>query len=137
MQTRTLLFAGWLILSGLGGYSEISAAAELETTQTISGGGVTAKVTYLNPKSNDEPRFQIVLDTHSVSLDAYDLKTLTALRDDTGSTYVATGIETKGGGHHREATLTFPKISPESKRLELILKDVGGVKERTYRWDAQ
>ena len=136
MKARTLLLSGWLIFSGLGGYSEIFAA-ESEMTQTVYGGGVTARVTYLNSKNSDEPRFQIVLETHSVNLDVYDLKTIAALRDDTGNIYPATGIETKGSGHHREATLTFPKVSPESKRLEVVIKDVGGVKERIFRWDLQ
>ena len=135
MKARTLLFGGWLVLNGLGGSSEILGAAESKMTQTISGGGVTAKATYLNPNSDDEPRFEIILDTHSANLDAYDLKTITALRDDTGRTYLATGIENKGSGHHRETTLTFPKISPASKRLEVIIKDVAGVKEMTFRWD--
>ncbi|MEX0803296.1 MAG: hypothetical protein WD688_08275 [Candidatus Binatia bacterium] len=138
MKGRTLVFLGCLLFSGMGGYSEIVEAADSEMTKTISGGGVTAKVTYLNPKdNNDEPRFQIVLDTHSANLDAYDLKTITALRDDTGKTYLATGIENKGSGHHREATLTFPKVSPESKRFEVIIKDVAGVKERAFRWNLQ
>ncbi|MPZ78545.1 MAG: hypothetical protein GEU77_18740, partial [Deltaproteobacteria bacterium] len=111
MKGRTLVFLGYLLFTGMGGYSEIVGAADSEMTKTISGGGVTAKVTYLNPKdNNDEPRFQIVLDTHSANLDAYDLKTITALRDDTGKTYLATGIENKGSGHHRETTLTFPKV---------------------------
>lgn len=136
MKARTLLLLGWLMFSGLGVYSEI-VAAESEMTQTVSGGGVTAKVTYLNPKSSDEPRFQIVLETHSVNLDVYDLKTIAALRDDTGNIYPATGIETKGSGHHREGTLTFPKISPESKHIEVVIKDVAGVKERIFRWDLQ
>ena len=137
MKARTLLFGGWLVLNGLGGSSEILGAAESKMTQTISGGGVTAKATYLNPNSDDEPRFEIILDTHSADLNRYDLKTMTALRDGTGKTYLATGIENKGSGHHREATLTFPKVSPESERFELIVKDVAGVKERTFIWNLE
>jgi hypothetical protein len=44
-------------------------------------------------------------------------------------------VETKGGGHHREATVVFPTFSPEAKRVELVIKDIAGVKERTFRWD--
>jgi hypothetical protein len=76
-----------------------------------------------------------VLDTHSVVLDGYDLTAVTVLRDDTGKNYVPTGAENKGSGHHREATLSFPKISPDAKRLEIVMKDVAGVKERIFRWD--
>lgn len=136
MRARTIFFVGWLTVSGLAGYyGEIFAAVESDLTQTVSGGGVTVKATYVNPKSTDEPRFVVVVDTHSVNLDAYDLKSIAVLRDDTGKTYLATGVESKGGGHHREATLSFPKVSPESKRLELVIKDVGGVRERSFRWD--
>lgn len=132
MKAHTLLFVGWFMLSG-GAYTEIFAV-ESKATQTVSGGGVTAKVTYLNPKSNDDPRFQVVLDTHSVSLDSYDLKSIAFLRDDTGKSYVATTAETKGSGHHREAIVSFPELSPETKRVELVIKNLAGVKERTFTW---
>ena len=131
MLRNAIIFAASIVTVGAYG------ATESEMTQTVSGGRVTVKATYVNPKSNDNPRFQVVLDTHSVNLDAYDLKSIAVLRDDAGKTYSATGVETKGGGHHREATLTFPKVSPESKRLELVINDVAGVKERAFRWDIQ
>ncbi|MGB7946084.1 MAG: hypothetical protein WCH75_00235, partial [Candidatus Binatia bacterium] len=114
-----------------------SLAAEPTLTRTHVGGGVTAKVTYLNPKKNDEPRFQVVLDTHSVNLDAYDLKSITVLRNDTGKSYLPTKVENKGGGHHRQLVLVFSKLAPGSKRLELIIKDIGGVKERTFVFDLE
>ena len=134
MQAIKVLFAG-LLLSGLFLASESFAAAASSTPQTISGGGVTAKVTYLNPGTTDEPRFQVVLDTHSVDLDAYDLKGITVLRDDAGKIYVSTGVENKSGGHHREATLGFPKVTSDVKRIELVIRDVAGVKERVFRWN--
>ena len=43
-------------------------------------------------------------------------------------------LENKGSGHHRETIVSFPKISPETKRIELVIKDVAGVKERTFVW---
>lgn len=136
MKGFTLFLAG-LVLSGLLGHRESFGAAASDTTQTVSGGGVTTKITYLNPRSNDDPRFLVVLDTHSVALDGYDLKALTVLRDDTGKSYLPTGVENKGSGHHREVTLSFPKVSPEAKRLEIVIKDVAGVKERSFIWDLQ
>jgi hypothetical protein len=136
MKRLTILVMG-LVLGGFLQSGETFAAAASDKTQTVSGGGVTAKVTYLNPKTGDDPRFQVVLDTHSVALDSYDLKNLSVLRDDTGKTYLPVGVENKGGGHHREVTVSFPKISPETKSLELVIKDVAGVKERTFRWNVQ
>lgn len=114
---------------------ETFGAAASSATQTVAGGGVTAKVTFLNPQDADDPRFQVVLETHSVTLDAYDFKNITIVRDDAGKIYSPVGVETKGGGHHREATVVFPTFSPEAKRVELVIKDVAGVKERTFRWD--
>ena len=92
-------------------------------------------MTFLNPKDADDLRFQVVLDTHSVNLDAYDLKTIAVLRDDTGKNHIPTSAESKGSGHHREAIVSFPKVSPETKRLEVIIKDVAGIKERTFVWN--
>jgi hypothetical protein len=106
----------------------------MDATQTISGGAVTVAVTYVNPRNNENPRFQVALNTHSVALDSYDFKTLALLRDGTGKTYSPTKVENKGGGHHRQVSLTFPKISPDGKRIELAIKDVAGVKERIFRW---
>lgn len=131
------LFFVMALISGVLGYSESFGAAGSDTTQTVSGGGVTAKVTYLNPKTGDDPRFQVALDTHSVALDGYDLKSLSVLRDDTGKTYMPSAVENKGSGHHRESILIFPKLSPAVKRLEIVIKDVAGVKERTFRWNLE
>lgn len=44
--------------------------------QTVSGGGVTVKVTYLNPQSSEDLRFSVVLSTHWVALGAYDLNAI-------------------------------------------------------------
>lgn len=134
MKARTLLLVGFILTAPIGSADSFGAPAS-GLTQTVAGGGVTAKVTYLNPKSSDEPRFQLVLDTHSVALDGYDLKSLTVLRDDTGKDYLPIGAENKGSGHHRETTLIFPQVSRETRRLEIVIKDIAGVKERTFRWN--
>lgn len=136
MKARTVLFVGFILTAPIGSAQSFGATAS-GLTQTVAGGGVTAKVTYLNPKSSDEPRFQLVLDTHSVALDGYDLKSLTVLHDDTGKDYLPTGAENKGSGHHREVNLTFPKVAPETKRLEIMIRDIAGIKERTFRWNLE
>jgi hypothetical protein len=136
MKALAILLAV-LVWSGVLKSSESFGAAATGATQAVSGGGVTTKVTYLNPKSSNDLRFQVVLDTHSVALDGYDLKAMSLLRDDTGTTYLPNAVENKGGGHHREVILTFPKVSPGAKRLEIVLKDVAGVKERTFRWNLE
>ena len=134
MRTLNILLMG-LILSGPLVASSLNAATP-GATQTVSGGGVTVKVTYL-AQTDHESRFSVVLDTHSVNLDAYDLKTRSILRDDTGLTLQPTRAENKGSGHHREITLTFPRPSLERKWLELVIKDIAGDKERVFRWSQQ
>jgi hypothetical protein len=124
-----------LVTGVLSGWSMAAGAENL--TRTVAGGGVTAKITYLNPKSTDGPRFQIVLDTHSVNLDAYDLKTIAVLRDEGGRSYTPAAVENTGGGHHREAIVSFSKLPPETKRIELLIRDVAGVKERIFQWELQ
>jgi hypothetical protein len=126
-----------LFLAGLLGHGESFGAVASHTTRTVSGGGVTVTVTYLDPKTSNDLRFQVVLDTHSVNLDGYDLKAITVLRDDTGKSYLPTEVENKGSGHHREVTVIFPKVSSEANRLEIVIKDIAGMKERTFNWDVQ
>src|SRR4030095_12481773 len=112
-----------------------SLTAEPALTRTQSGGGVTVKVTYLNPQGTEDARFEISLDTHSVDLDSYDLRALSSLRDDAGKTYQPSNVENKGSGHHRRVVLVFPKPAPGSSRIELVIKDIAGVKERSFVWD--
>ena len=134
MNARRVIVAR-LLLSGLLGISH--AAATSRAPQTNSGGGVTVKVSFFDSKTDGELRFQVVLDTHSVNLDGYDLKSLSILRDDAGNTYLPTTVENKGSGHHRQSTVVFSKVAPSTKRLELVIKDVAGVKERLFRWDLE
>lgn len=112
------------------------AAEGLGPPQTQSGGGVTVKVTYL-AQTEHESKFSVVLDTHSVNLDMYDLRAISLIRDDTGLTMVPTGAANKGSGHHREIVLTFPRPTLDRKWLELVIKDIAGVKERTFRWNRE
>ena len=131
------VFLTGLLLSGLLGSAESFGTAASSTVRTDSGGGVTVKITFLDPKASSDLRFQVVLNTHSVDLDGYDLKTLSILRDDMGKDYVPMRAENKGSGHHREITLIFSKIAPESKRIEIVIRDIAGIKERTFRWNLE
>lgn len=131
------VFLTTLFLSGIFlVYGECFAAAgPAGLTRTSSEGGVTVKTTLLSPEGAGETRFQVVLDTHSVNLDGYDLKALTLLRDDAGKTYEPSRIENKGSGHHREITVLFSGPTNAVKRLELVIKGIAGIKERTFLWE--
>ena len=132
MMIPTVLLV--VILSAIITNGQSLGASPLGPSQTVSGGGVTVKATYL-AQTEHESRFSVVLDTHSVNLDAYDLKALSIMRDDTGIVFEPTKVENKGSGHHREVVLTFPRPSLKRKWLELVIKNIAGEKERTFRWD--
>ena len=108
--------------------------------QTNEGAGVTVQVTWDGPSSG--PVFRVVMNTHAVDLDQYDLRALAVLRTDQGTDMRPSAWDAPKGGHHREGTLTFPAQGPDGKNLlgpnvreiTLIIRDVAGVPERTFRW---
>ena len=132
MRARLVVLMAWVLASWL----VLPAAANGgEATQTVAGGGVTAKVTFTNPKGAEELRFTVALDTHSVNLDAFDLRASSTLHDDKGNRWAPSAVEKKGSGHHQTLTLIFPKPTGEAKKVELIIKELAGIKERKFRWD--
>lgn len=116
-------------------------------TKTHQGGGVTIAATYLGvQKEGDRELIQIEvkMDTHSVGLDQYTMEALSILRDDRGKELQPVGwASASGGGHHRAGVLLFPAGDPsgkpfivkESRYLELVIRQVAGVKERTFQWN--
>ena len=106
------------------------------TTRTSEGGQVTVVATWNGPTAG--AAIEVVLDTHSVDLDALDLADAT-LRNDRGETLTARPWAAPKGGHHREGALTFDGNAPEffagAKWVELVLVGVGDLPERTLRWE--
>lgn len=85
-------------------------------------------------KDGAQWKFNIALDTHSVELDQ-DLMQIATLTDDKGSVYKPTAWEGAGpGGHHREGVLVFGPINPFPQSIELKIKDMGGIPERSFKW---
>lgn len=116
-------------------------AAGASLVRSNQGGGVTVKVTWLGREAG--PVFAVALDTHSVDLDGYDLRQLAVLQTDQGVEMRPSGWDAPAGGHHRAGTLSFPAttpdgaqvIGPQTKSIELTIRGVAGVAERTFRWD--
>ncbi|MDO8687197.1 MAG: hypothetical protein Q7K41_01275 [Dehalococcoidales bacterium] len=106
--------------------------------QTSSGGGVDIEVEWRGLKDNSMV-FGVTMDTHSGSLDQYDLRDLATLRDSRGNEYRPGSPDVPLGGHHRSGLLTFPISEPSNlgtvKSFELILRDIAGVAERNLRWE--
>ena len=122
------------------------ASTPQNLTQEDTQGAVTVSVTLRTP---DKPRadgnlaVQVKLDTHAVDLDQYQLEKLAILRDAQGRDIPALGLESSSGsGHHREGVLTFPGmdasgrpvLSPAAETLTLMMRGIGGVPERVFRW---
>jgi hypothetical protein len=106
--------------------------------QSSTGGKVTIDVEWTGIENNTLV-FYVAMNTHSVDLDRYDLGKVAVLRDDTGKEYRPSSWHSAPGGHHRSGTLTFPipdSLSQGRARyLQLIIRDVAGVKERTLKWE--
>jgi hypothetical protein len=138
---------GLALVSGCG-RSEPEGAADGSTatdkpsaaTQTSEGGEVTIAVTWRDPTAG--PVFEVAMDTHSVNLDDYDLQNLAVLHNDQGKEVRPSSWDAPKGGHHREGTLRFPEktpdgglmIGPDTREIELVIRDVAGVPERRFVW---
>jgi hypothetical protein len=111
-----------------------------DETQVIDGGSVTVAVTW--KRGAGGAVFTVVLDTHAVDLDAFDLTKLAVLRTNEGREVAPSAWSAPLGGHHRQGDLTFPIsaidgtpiISPTTRTIELVVRDVAGVPERRFRW---
>jgi hypothetical protein len=135
---KRALWAGVLLLGlsvAVGGIGDAFAGVLSPASQAVAGNGVTVGATLLNePPGGTAVR--LTLDTYFVNLVRYDLGEVAVLRDDTGKVYPMTAVEQIGSRkpHYRQAILRFATVAPEAKTLELIVKDVAGVKERAFQW---
>lgn len=80
-------------------------------------------------------KFKISFDTHIGSLDNNPLEVV-SLVDYTGKIYKP--IFWNGpvpGGHHIEGELVFDAINPIPEFVDLKIKNVGGISERSFRWE--
>jgi len=131
----------WNRTQSAGGTGNTSAAtADGAMVRTNEGGQVTIKVTWQGKSAG--PVFTVEMDTHAVDLDSYDLRQLAVLRTDQGQEIQPGGWNAPTGGHHRTGTLTFPAtttsgtpvIGPKTRTLELIIRNVSGISERSFQW---
>jgi hypothetical protein len=112
-------------------------------------GGVTIQVTWVTPELLASPQmveagdldlsrylaFYVRLDAESADLSVFDLSRISVLRDLTGGEYQPEAwLLSDVADNHREGLLLFrrPELGPEG--VELVIRGVGGVTERSYRW---
>jgi hypothetical protein len=146
MNRLSVAFA--TILGVLGFWAPPQAAQSLLRPSIVrdQGGAVTVEARYLDPTDSAASlQFEIKLDTHSASLDQHDLAQLAILRNDQGVVVKPTSFEKKGSGHHLQNILIFPVkdaagelvIGEGAKTVELVLRHIDGVPQRTPRWEVQ
>lgn len=148
MALAVLTVAWWLGRPHAPAQTAGPAAAASPATglaQSDAQGAVDVAVTPLNlERPGDTLDFQVSLNTHSVDL-SFNLAAQAMLRDDRGREVKALTWEGGTGGHHLSGRLTFPiedasgtvLLGPQTHHLELLLRDVAGVPQRTFRWNLQ
>ncbi|HEU5318634.1 MAG TPA: hypothetical protein VFX49_21150 [Chloroflexota bacterium] len=153
---RCALAAGALVPAALlaacgaapGGQTGGAAQAKPSDAQTKPGDALTRKdeqaqvtveVTWAGPAAG--PVFGVVMDTHVVDLDGYDLRELATLRTATAEGVRPVEWQAPKGGHHRKGTLSFPAaiegkavVTPGTGPMELVIRDVAGVPARRFTW---
>lgn len=115
------------------------------TAKDQGQGGITIKATWVVPGSPEAASvdlsqnlgFAISMDTHSGDINQYNLLKLSVLRGETGREIAPASWESiSDGSHHRSGVIKFPRgAEAGSKYVELVIRDVGGAKERVLRWD--
>jgi len=114
-------------------------------------GGVTVQVTWVtqdflaSPEMERADRldlseylaFYVQLDTDSGDLSKYDLSRISVLRDLSGGEYQPEAwLPWSIDGSHRDGLLLFHRVELGGEGVELVIRGVGGVTERSYRWFA-
>lgn len=136
-----LLGSAWAPSSAPTAADGDAAAAPATPGATLrrEGGQVTVAATWRGPAAG--PVFVVALDTHAVDLDAIDLARQAVLRTAAGE-IAATRWIAPAGGHHRSGELIFPPTTPDGRPvldggpIELVVRDVASVPERSFRWQS-
>ena len=133
-----------------GAPSDATTSTATSPTQKDDGAGsVTVEVTWVTPdhladdeklravadKHNGEDvvLLHVKMNTHSASLSKYDLAKISSLDTGGGPEAAIESVTISDDQHHAEAVLVFKRPS-RSSMATLIVRDVGGMPERTLRW---
>ncbi|HEA47204.1 MAG TPA: hypothetical protein ENH97_02200 [bacterium] len=145
-------FISFLFILFLAGviFNSLSFAIAEDLTKKHSGGNVDVTVTLTDVedltsiRDKKELKFRVYLNTHSVDLLAYQMDKISFLRDEKGNEYKAESWKTLSeSSHHRSGIIKFSNldgkgdfiITSSSKSIELVIKELAGIKERVFRWD--
>jgi hypothetical protein len=113
----------------------VATAAAQDLTRTDGQGPVSVTVTLAAASAVGKSlEVEIALNTHSVGLDAIAFDRAVTLRRPDGTETAPSAVQAKGAGHHREAMLSFTPVTQPGS-IQILVRDVGGVAERTFTWD--
>jgi len=120
--------------------SNISSSSEEEVktvkqykTKINEEGNVVVEVTPINLSENEEVKFNVILETHSIDLNK-DLKEISLLIDEKGNEYKAKTWTGGIGGHHLSGDLIFPPLKKDVKSVKLVIKGIEDI-ERIFEWE--
>src|SRR5581483_1734206 len=108
-----------------------TSAFSLEA-KTDSQGEVVVAVAPLVIQPDQETKFSVALDTHTIGLD-YDLISLSSLSDDRNRRTNAVLWDGGRGGHHLKGTLIFPPVPDDATSITLTILGVSGI-DRVFNW---
>jgi hypothetical protein len=113
-----------------------ASAGDSLPTRVDKGGQVVVEVTPVALSAGAEPwRFEVSMNTHVTPL-TQDMVASAVLVDAKGRETPALRWEgDPAGGHHRRGVLLFPPPDPIPAAVTLKIRAVGGVAERTFRWE--
>jgi hypothetical protein len=116
------------------GFFTVSHAYE---TQSNNKGRVTVNVRPVQLVPGQPAKFEVRMNTHSVTLD-YDLVSICTLKDDRGREYQPTNWKgSPPGGHHRKGILEFPELIGDAGKITLVIRQISNVPERTFEWSVE
>ena len=127
------VFSAALALVLLIGGSLAPTSAQSALTKRDGQAPVAVVVTLIEMAASGT-KAKVVLDTHSVSLDGIAFDQAVRLRTPDGTEIAPVAVEgASGAGHHRQAVVGFPPVGGATAVL-IVVKDVGGIAERAFRW---
>jgi len=150
---KYLIFVILIVIAGLVVFFRLQPRQENSDASVSSSQTTPANQTALAPQTSEEGpvtievtptdlsvsstiwKFKLALDTHSEELNQ-DLTKVITMADDQDNSFQPIAWEgSPPEGHHREGELFFNAISPRPNSLSIIVKNIGGIVERTFRWD--
>jgi len=129
--------------------SDSDTGAASATQKDNGAGSVTLEVTWAMPDhiaedeklravadkhaGEDVVILHVTMNTHSVNLSKYDLGKVSTLEAGGDSEPAVESVSISDDEHHAETVLVFRRPAKTSTAT-LIVRDIGGVPERTLRW---